>query len=154
MSSALKPKLTPLTIVAMLTASLAFAQGSPQTKNAEEGYKPTILRRAGDYSQEKRVVVILVSKGYKEELHPRTTKPLTWKDIGNAYAHELFHKHGVKVVVMENKETRPVPYTVIIYFVDNRLYGPHDLEKAEVALPTIANTYDVIYKEGVYKKLK
>lgn len=116
--------------------------------------QPTILRRAGNYSQEKQVVVVLVSKGYKEELDPETKTPLTGKEIGNYYASELHHKYGVRVGMMEDKETRPSPYTGITYFVNNVPYGPYDLKAAQTALPTIANTYDLIYRQGVYKNVK
>jgi hypothetical protein len=98
----------------------------------EHGYSPTLLRQAGDYSEDHPVVVIAISKGQKETL-------LTGEQIGEKLAEVLkkVHDTPAKYFIAPGGD-----YTAIAFFVKGHAYGPYGLKDSLSGVTLAADAYD------------
>lgn len=108
----------------------------PQTTNIPQHHQPTILRQAGNYSEENSVVSIVVLKGKGKEGN------LTGDSIANGLAGYL-NKNGIPAKIFI--EPSEADNTAVVYFVKGTLYGPFGLRNAVEGAVVATHDYSQAY---------
>ena len=103
------------------------------------GYKPTMLRLAGDYSETYPGIVIAIAKGQKD--------PITGEKIGDTLSGVIKKLHGApsKYFVEPGGD-----YTAIAFFVKGHAYGPYGLKESLGGIALAADNYDEQVRHGVF----
>lgn len=131
---------TQTTTMARNTATpLAATQPTTQptrVATADTTEQPTLIREAGDYSRQNKVVSIIVYKGKQNE------GGLTGDDIAQKIS-EYFSRNEIPSKAFVGESTSD--FTTVGYSVRGRLYGPYGLKNSAVAAVSVASYYRDLY---------
>jgi hypothetical protein len=127
---------TAMAVTPSLAQDAKVALKPASVTTTQQDNNPTLLRQAGDYSENHPVIVIAIAKGQKD--------PITGEKIGDTISDVMQKIHGVpsKYFVAPGGD-----YTAIAFFVKGHAYGPYGLKESlgEMALAVSAYNERVLH---------
>ncbi len=134
----MKPALLPvLTLFYLFSVCNAKAQSAIEDKiiTVPKGSKKTILRLAGDYSEQNDVLTIVILRGtHQRQLYDKYIEIIGNKLDSLAIPHRFF------------QEFHERPGTNLTYFIENDLNGPVNGNEFYALLPRIERRFREEYK--------